>query len=210
MAGRKRSLPYLGAQFGEVEVARGPDDGIDLLQRCLDHPARHDGERRLAHGAIFDRVVHQHAARAAELERRSVEIADRAEPGFLADRGCVGEQRGDHDVEQVEHVVLRGRLQRPHEGEQRRHAPLQRHSRHGLRLGDGREPGERRDPAGRDVIDGRQTQQPAPELRRAGRRRGTTPRRCAGMARHVGGRAGWGGRPRRRRAGRRAGHAARG
>ena len=71
---------------------------------------------------------------------------------------CVGEQGTDHDVKQVEHVVLRARLQCPHEGEQRRYAPLQRHSRHGLGPGDGREPGERRYPAWRHVIDGRQAQ----------------------------------------------------
>ena len=54
----KPQLAVLGAQFGEVEVARGPDDGIDLF-KCLGHRrARHDGERRLAHRSVFDRVVH--------------------------------------------------------------------------------------------------------------------------------------------------------
>ena len=100
----------------------------------------------------------------AELESGGVEIAQGAQPRFLADLGCVGEQGSDHDVKQVEHVVLRGRLQRPHEGEQRRHTSLQRHACHGLGLGDGREPGERRDPAWRHVIDGRQTQRQHSDL----------------------------------------------
>ena len=100
----------------------------------------------------------------AELESGGVEIAEGAQPRFLADLGCVGEQGGDHDVEQVEHVVLRGRLQGPHKGEQRRHSPLQRHARHSLRLGDGRKPGERRDPARRHVVDGWQTQRQHPDL----------------------------------------------
>ena len=93
-----------------------------------------------------------------------VEIAEGAQPGFLADFGRVGEQGGDHDVEQVEHVVLRGRFQCPHEGEQRRRAPLQRHARHGLRLGDGPKPGKRRDPARRHVINGREAQRQDPDL----------------------------------------------
>ena len=161
---QEAQLAGLGAQLGEVEVAGRPDDGVDLLQRRRQYRTRHDGEGRLAHGAVLHRVVHQHAAGAAELEGGGIEVADGAQPGLLADLGRVGEQGGDHDVEQVEHVVLRARLQRPHEGKQRRHAPLQRHSRYGLRLGDGREPGERRDPAWRHVVDGRQAQRQHPHL----------------------------------------------
>ena len=82
----------------------------------------------------------------AELESGGVEITEGAQPGFPADLGSVGEQGGDHDVEQVEHIVLRGRFQRPYEGEQRRRAPLQRHACHSLRLGDRRKPGECGDP----------------------------------------------------------------
>jgi hypothetical protein len=44
-------------------------------------------------------------------ERRGVEVADGAQPGALADRRRVGEQLGHDDVEEVEHVVLRARLQ---------------------------------------------------------------------------------------------------
>jgi hypothetical protein len=58
-----------------------------------------------------------------------------------------------HDVEQVEHIILRNCFQRPHEGEQRRHAPFQWHLRHGLSLGDRREPGKRHDASGKHVID---------------------------------------------------------
>jgi hypothetical protein len=50
-------------------------------------------------------------------------------------------------LRQIEHVVLRGCLQRSHEGEQRRHAPLRRHPQHGLRFSDRREAGARRHPA---------------------------------------------------------------
>ena len=55
-------------------------------------------------------------------------------------------------------------LQRSHEGEQRCRASLQRHSRHRLRLGDCREPGECRDPAGRHVVDGWQAHGQHPHL----------------------------------------------
>ena len=142
----------MGAQLGEVEVAGRSDDGVDLLQRCRQRRARHDGECRLAHGAILHHVVHKHAAGAAKLEGGGIEVADGAQPCLLADLGRIGKQGGDHDVEQVKHVVLRGRFQRPHEGEQRRRAPFQRHARHSLRLGDGREASERRDPTGRHVV----------------------------------------------------------
>jgi len=155
---------WLGAQFDEVEVARRPDDGVDLFQRRREHLARHDREGRPAHGAVVHRIVHEHAARTAELESGGVEIAEGAQPRFFADLGRVGEQGGDHDVEQVEHIVLRGRLQRAHESEQRCRPPLQRHACHGLGLGDGREPGERRDPARWYMIDGRQAQRQHPDL----------------------------------------------
>ncbi len=161
---QEAQLARLGAQFDEVEVARRPDDGVDLLQRRGEHLARHDREGRPAHGTVVHHVIHEHSARLAELESGDVEIAQGAQPRFLADFGRVGEQGGNHDVEQVEHVVLRGRFQRPHEGQQRRRAPLQRHAAHGLRLGDGRKPGERRDPAWRHVIDGRQAQRQNPNL----------------------------------------------
>ena len=163
MAGRKRSLP-VWPQFDEVEVARRPDDGIDLLQCRREHRARHDREGRPTHGPVFHCVVHQHTTRLAELESGGVEIAQGAQPRFLAHLGRIGEQGGDHDVEQVEHIVLRCRLKRPHEGQQRRRAPLQRHARHGLRPGDGRELGERRDPARRHMIDGRQAERQHPDL----------------------------------------------
>ncbi|MGC8537096.1 MAG: hypothetical protein ACP5QR_16500 [Rhizomicrobium sp.] len=69
----------------------------------------------------------------------------------LADRGRIGNQFDDNDVEHVEHVVLRARLQRADEREQRRCPPLRWQSCHGLRFGDRREPGQRHDPSGRDV-----------------------------------------------------------
>lgn len=162
--GQETQLTGLGAQLGEVEVAGWPDNGVDLLQRCRKHRARHDGEGRLADDGVLHRVVHQHAAGLAKLKGSGVKVADGAQPGLFADLGRVGEQGGDNDVEQVEHVVLRRRFQRPHEGDQRRHAPLQRHPRHGLRFGDGREPGECRDAAGRHMVDRRQARGQKPHL----------------------------------------------
>jgi hypothetical protein len=91
-----------------------------------------------------------------KLEGGGIKIADGAQPGLLSDLGSVIEQSGDHDVEQVEHIVLRSRFQRPHEGEQRRHAPLQRHSRYSLRFCNACKPGKRRYPAGRHMVNGRQ------------------------------------------------------
>ena len=116
-------------------------------KRCRQHRARHNGEGCLAHSSVLHRVVHQHTAGTADLEGGGIKIAEGAQPGLLADLGRVGEQGGDHDVEQVEHVVLGACLQRPHKSEQRCHAPLQRHSRHGLRLGDGGETSQCCDPA---------------------------------------------------------------
>ncbi len=163
--GRKETqLAGLGTQFGEVEVAGRPDDGVDLLQRRRQHRARHDGEGCLAHSSVLHRVVHQHTSGTADLEGGGIEVAEGAQPSPLANFGRVGEQGGDDDVEQVEHVVLRARLQRPHEGEQRRRASLQRHSYDGLRLGDCREAGKRRHPAWRHMGDGRQAQGQRPHL----------------------------------------------
>ncbi len=98
MAGRKRSLP-VWAQLGEVGIAGRSDDGVDLLQRRREHCARHDGEGRLANGVVLHRVVHQHAAGAAELECGGTEVTDGAQSGLLADLGRISEQGGDHDVE---------------------------------------------------------------------------------------------------------------
>jgi hypothetical protein len=161
---QEAQLAGLGAQSEEVEITRRPDDGVDLLQCRREHLARHDRESRPADGAVVDCVIHEHSARLAELQSGGVEIAQGAQPRFLADLGRVGEQGGDHDVEQVEHVVLCGRFQRPHKGQQRRCAPLQRHARHGLRLGHGRKPGKRRDPAWRHMVNGGQAPRQHPDL----------------------------------------------
>ena len=101
----------------------------------------------LAYSSVLHRVIHQHTAGTADLEGGGIEVAEGAQPGLLADLGRVGEQGGDHDVEQVEHIVLGACLQCAHKSEQRCHAPLQRHSRHGLRFSDGGETSQCRDPA---------------------------------------------------------------
>ena len=161
---QEAQLATLGAQLSEVQVARRPDDGVDLLQRRGERGARHDGEGRLPHGPVLHGVIHQHAAGAAELEGRGVEVADGPQPGALADLGRIGEQGRDHDVEQVEHIVLRARLQRPHEGEQGGGPPLPGQPRHGLRLGDRGEARQRRHPTRRDVRGARQAQGQRPHL----------------------------------------------
>jgi len=113
---QEAQLAGLGAQLDKIEVTGRPDDGVDLLQRRRQHRARHDGKGCLPYGGVFHSVVHQYAAGAAELKGGGIEVADGAQPSFLADLGRVGEQGSDHDVEQVKHVVLRGCFQRPHEG----------------------------------------------------------------------------------------------
>jgi hypothetical protein len=165
---QKTQLGTLCAQFDKVEIACRADDGVNLLQRGFQNRARHDGEGRLPHHPIRHGIVHQHTAGVAEQEGCGIEIAQRAKPGVLANLGRVAEQGSDHNVEQVEHVVLRGSLQRPHEGEQRRRAPLQRHPSYGLRLGNGRESRERHDPARRHVIDSWQAQGQNPHLVKPG------------------------------------------
>jgi len=56
--------------------------------------------------------------------------------GALGDRGRISDQFDDNNVEQVEHVVLRARLQRAEERDQRCFPPLRWQSCHGLRFGD--------------------------------------------------------------------------
>ena len=135
-----------------------------MLQRRGKCCARHDSEGRFPHGPILHCVVHQHAAGVAELEGCGVEVADGPQPGPLADFSGVGEQRRDHDVEQVQHVVLRARFQRPHESQQGGGPPLLGQPHHGLRLGDCGETGQRRHPPRWDVCGAGQAQSQRPYL----------------------------------------------
>ncbi len=81
----------LGAQFGEVEIARGSDQQVDLIQGSCERLARHDGEGGFPDNRILDGVVRQYCARAAQLQRGGIEIANGAQPGPFADSGSVGE-----------------------------------------------------------------------------------------------------------------------
>ena len=147
-----RSLPVLGTQLGEIEIARWPDEQVDLLQRMRRSPARGTkAKAACTNRGIVHGVVHQNGAGLAQLEGGRIEVADGAQARLLADGRRIGKQLRHDDIKQVKHVVLRTRFQRAHEGQQRRHAALLRHARDGLRLGDSREAGERRHAAGRDV-----------------------------------------------------------
>jgi len=84
----------LGPQLGEVEIARRPDRCGDQVHRLGQHFARHGREGGSAHGAILDRIVHEHGADPLQPERRGVEIADGARPLAPAGGGAnAGEVR---------------------------------------------------------------------------------------------------------------------
>ena len=86
------------------------------------------------------------SADTAQHESGGVEVAQAAQPRLFLPLLGVGEDPGDDHVEQVEHVVLRTRLERAHEGEERRDPTLIRKPHDRLRLGCGREAGEREHP----------------------------------------------------------------
>jgi hypothetical protein len=49
----------LGTQLGKIEIARGPDKQIDLIEGRRECLARHGGESRFPDRRIRDRIVHQ-------------------------------------------------------------------------------------------------------------------------------------------------------
>ena len=62
-------------------------------------------------------VEHQSAS-LAQGERRGVKIAQATQPRFSTFADRVNKHPGDKQVEQVEHIVLRARFQRPNESQQ--------------------------------------------------------------------------------------------
>ena len=147
--GQELQPPYLLAQLGNVRTA--------LVRPCkLDHPRhrrpqrvrRHRLERGGAHRRVGRALVEQHGAGLLQPERGGVEVTQCAQPGALAGLLGIGREARDHGVEQLEHVVLRRRLQRPHVGQQRRRPPLLGHSGDGLGAGGAGVAGQGRDAPG--------------------------------------------------------------
>ena len=76
----------------------------------------------------------------AQGQRCGVQVAQAPHPRLAASLLGIGEDLRHHDVEQVQHVVLRRGLQRTDEGDQGRQAPVVRQAGDRRRLGRSGEP----------------------------------------------------------------------
>jgi hypothetical protein len=69
-----------------------------------------------------------------ELERRAVQVTERTQPGLLVGSGGVADGLGREGLEQLERVVLGGRLEGVEEGDERGGPAWLRQARHDGRL----------------------------------------------------------------------------
>ena len=102
----------LGQQLIEVGIVGRTGERIHPGHGRFNYIARHGGEHRLewiAAAALFQ----QQAPSLAQCQGRGIEIAQTPHPGLTADILGIDEDARDHDVEQVQHVVLCRCLQRP-------------------------------------------------------------------------------------------------
>jgi hypothetical protein len=81
----------LGAELGEVKIARRSDQQVDLIEGCRKRLTWHGGKGGFPNRCVLDRVVDQHGTGATQFEGGGIKIANGAQPRALADRRRVGE-----------------------------------------------------------------------------------------------------------------------
>ena len=127
--------PMLSEQLVEIRIIRGTGQAVDLRHGRFKRGLRHDRECRLPKIGGINRTVQEQRTHRFQGQRRRVEIAEIAQSRFASLANGVGEYPGHEQVEQVENVILRARLQSADERQHGGCPPLVRHSGNGLRLG---------------------------------------------------------------------------
>ena len=108
----------LRQQLVEVGIVRRSGQAVDLGHGGFEGGLGHDREDHCPEIAVVDGDVEHQSASLAQGERRGVKIAQATQPRFPTFADRVNKHPGDEQVEQVEHIVLRARFQRPNESQQ--------------------------------------------------------------------------------------------
>jgi hypothetical protein len=108
----------LRQQLVEVGIVRRSGQAVDLGHGGFEGGLGHDREDHRPEIAVVDGAVEHQGASLAQGERRGVKIAQATQPRFSTFADRVNKHPSDKQVEQVEHIVLRARFQRPNESQQ--------------------------------------------------------------------------------------------
>lgn len=106
-------------EFRIIVVAMRASERANLGDRVDKLCAGHVGNHRLSYWRVGTRLIEQNRARLPEAEGGLVEITDRAQPLLLAVLGGLRQDVREQEIQHVEGIIERCRLQRAGEGEWR-------------------------------------------------------------------------------------------
>lgn len=98
-------------QLAEIGVVRRSGQAVDLSHGCFKSGFGHGGEDHRPEVAVVDGSVEHQGADLAQGEGGGIEVTQTAQSRFPAFADRVDEHPGDEQIEKVEHVILRARLQ---------------------------------------------------------------------------------------------------
>lgn len=135
-------------QFTIVDIVRWTDQGLNVVQ-CLCQCLAWDACKHRGEWIACEFRIEQRAAGCGQGGRGLIEILEGAQARLLIGLAGGAEELVQQHVQHFDHVVLGGRLQAVHEGDQRGQATRRWQSRDGGDLGGAGEARERGEPAGR-------------------------------------------------------------
>ena len=147
----------LRQQLVEIGIVGRPGQAVDLGHGGFEGSFGHDRENRRPETAVGDSAVEYQGADLAQGERRGIKVAQAAQARFPAFADRIDEHPGDQQVEQVEHVILCARFQRPDERQQGGEATFIRQPGDRLGLGGAGKARQGQDPGLRQEVGARQT-----------------------------------------------------